>query len=361
MVKMMKAWVFDRVAAKGDFSNLEFRDVPIPRPGPDEALVQVVASAANPNDYWARQGRGKIPMPHISGSDACGVVVEVGAGVTEWKAGDEVITHCGKACHLLDCRFCASEDVEYDCHQFRIWGFDDQSLDGAYAEYVVLPAWNLLPKPSSLSRLEAAGLSLAGVTAWRMLVGDAHLDELPEGQKVLILGAAGGTGHFAVQIARAFGHQAIAIVSSEEKAELVMKLGATQVVLRRGDDEPAKKQLYKDVRKIAPDGVDVVFDHMGGSYFELCLKMLRRGGTLVSCGSTTDYHTSFNAPHIFFFARHVHGALLGSKRHLKELIRYVEEGKIRPHVGAVFGLKDLPVGQKLLESGQAVGKIVFIP
>jgi len=128
-----------------------------------------------------------------------------------------------------------------------------------------------------------------------------------------------------------------------------------------GDDEHARKQIQQDVRKIAPDGVDVVFDHMGGSYFELCLKMLRRGGTLVSCGSTTDYHTSFNAPHVFYFARHVHGALLGSKQHLEALIRQVEAYKIRPHLGAVFNLKDLPAGQKLLESGQAVGKIVFIP
>ena len=162
----MKAVVFEE---HGGIDVLKYTDVPEPKISPNEVLIRIKASGCNYNDIWARRGLPgvSIIMPHISGSDAAGEVVEVGSEVTNVKVGDEVVVHSSLSCGM--CEACARGDVFF-CRQFKIWGFQTGPLDGAHAEYAKVPAFNVVPKPKNLAWEQAASMPLVLFTAWRMLV-----------------------------------------------------------------------------------------------------------------------------------------------------------------------------------------------
>src|ERR1700674_4288109 len=243
----MKAIVFEQ---NGSCEVLRYTDAPQPKAGPNDVVINVKASACNFNDIWARRGLPgmKIILPHISGSDAAGVVVETGSEVRNIKVGDEVVVHCGISCR--QCYYCTRGE-EYFCTDFKIWGFQTGPLDGAQGEYCKVPAVNPLPKPSNLSFEEAATIPLVLVTVLRMLVSRAHIQA---GDFVLIWGAAGGLGVMAIQIAKLFNARPIAVASSDEKLELARKLGAEFALNRKRDD------IFAEVRRIT-DGhrADTVF------------------------------------------------------------------------------------------------------
>jgi len=215
----MKAIVFER---NGGCEVLHYKDTPIPRPGPNEVLIQVKASACNFNDIWARRGLPgmAIILPHISGSDAAGIVVETGSEVHHVKLGEEVVVHCGISCR--ECDYCTRGE-EFFCRDFKIWGFQTGPLDGAHAEYCKVPAANVLRKPCNLGFEEAATIPLVLVTAWRMLVSRA---QMRAGDFILIWGAAGGLGVMAIQVAKLYNACVIAVASSDDKLELCHQLGA---------------------------------------------------------------------------------------------------------------------------------------
>src|ERR1700691_3192399 len=216
----MKAIMFER---NGGYDVLKYADVAEPKAGPNDVVIKVKASACNFNDIWARRGLPgmKILMPHISGSDAAGVVVERGSEVHDVAIGDEVVVHCGIACR--HCYYCTRGE-EFFCHDFKIWGFQTGPLDGAHGEYCKVPAVNVLAKPKNLTWEEAASMPLVLVTVWRMLVSRARIQA---GDFVLIWGASGGLGVMAIQIAKLFNARPIAVASSDDKLELALKLGAS--------------------------------------------------------------------------------------------------------------------------------------
>ncbi|MGA2411125.1 MAG: alcohol dehydrogenase catalytic domain-containing protein, partial [Candidatus Binataceae bacterium] len=222
----MKAMLFER---NGGYDVLTYMDTPEPKAGPNDVVIKVKASACNFNDIWARRGLPgmKIILPHISGSDAAGVVVETGSEVKSVKIGDEVVVHCGIACR--ECYHCTRGE-EYFCPAFKIWGFQTGPLDGAHGEYCKVPAVNVLPKPPNLSFEEAATMPLVLVTVWRMLVSRARIQA---GDFVLVWGAAGGLGVMALQIVKLFNARAIAVASSEDKLELCGDLGAEFLLHRK--------------------------------------------------------------------------------------------------------------------------------
>jgi NADPH:quinone reductase-like Zn-dependent oxidoreductase len=345
----MKAVVFEQ---HGGVEVLKYREVAEPDVSPNDVLLRVRAAACNYNDIWARRGMPgmSVIFPHISGSDVAGEVVKAGSEVHNVKPGDEVVVHCGVSCR--HCEACASgEDVF--CREFRIWGFQTGPLDGGHSELVRVPAYNVIPKPKNLTWEEAASLPLVLVTAWRKLVTRARVKP---GDYVLVWGAAGGLGMMALQIARLFKAQPIAVASSDEKLRACEKLGAEALINRKTQD------VQEEVRSITGRrGVDIVFEHPGMATWPTSVLTVRRGGTIVTSGATSGHEGTTDLRHVFFRQLNVLGSTLGSKAELIQAMRFVETGDIKPVVSEVLPLKDVGRAQLSMEGSDVVGKIVLVP
>jgi alcohol dehydrogenase len=236
----------------------------------------------------------------------------------------------GQSCGV--CAACARGE-SFFCRRFKIWGFDSGPLDGGHAEYARVHEAQVVQKPSNLSFEEAAALPLVLVTAWRMLKTRAGLQP---GQTVLIWGAAGG------------------LVSNAKKAALVAELGASHVINRREQD------VVEEVRRITgKQGVDVVFEHTGQDTWPESVQSLRRGGTLVVCGATSGYLGTTDIRYLWNKQQNFHGSHLGTRAELEEALGFVARGEIRPVIHAVLPLRDVPEGQRLMEKGEVLGKIVY--
>jgi len=345
----MKAVVFDK---HGGPEVLKYAETPEPKAGPGEVVIKVKASACNFNDIWARRGLPgmEMIMPHISGSDACGTVCELGLGVTSPKLGDEVLVHCGLACR--ECYYCTRGE-EYFCPQFKIWGFQTGPLDGAHGDYCKVPAVNCIPKPKNLSDTEAATLPLVLVTVWRMLVTRARIQA---GDHVLIWGAAGGLGVMAVQIAKLYNAHAIAVASADDKLERCRQLGADYLLNRK------KHDVFKEVRKITNGKrADIVFEHTGADTWPVSMQCLKWGGTIVTCGATSGFDAKLDLRLLWNKQQNYLGSHLGNKGELIDAMRFVESGHIKPVVGDVLAQSDLARAQEMMESNAVAGKIALIP
>jgi crotonyl-CoA carboxylase/reductase len=229
--ELMQAVVIRKEREGEPERSMQLEEVPIPEIGPAEVLVLVMAAGVNFNGVWAAQGRPvsvfkmhKEPF-HIAGSDASGIVWKVGKDVRRWKVGDEVVVHCNQSCG--QCPECNGLDP-MACSEQKIWGYETSW--GSFAQFTRVQAQQLVQKPKSLGWEDAASYGLTFFTAYRMLVGQA---QVKPGDNVLVWGAAGGLGIFAIQLCRVLGANPIAVVSSPDKIELVRALGAEMVVNRR--------------------------------------------------------------------------------------------------------------------------------
>src|SRR3954449_10040168 len=253
----MAAWVIRQEREGEPKDAFQLEEIEVPEPGAFEVVVRVMAAGVNFNNVWAALGKPVSVFRshpecdhHIGGSDAAGVVWRVGPGVTRWKPGDEVVMHCNQASyedpevHGLDPLAAPSQ---------RIWGYE--TTWGPLAQFCKVQAQQLLPKPQNLSWEEAASYGLTYFTAYRMLIDQASLQA---GHKVLIWGAAGGLGVFATQLCEMTGAQSVGVVSSEEKGQLVMQLGAIDYIdrsefagmMRRGgEDDDAERARFKESRR----------------------------------------------------------------------------------------------------------------
>ncbi|MFQ5828306.1 MAG: zinc-binding dehydrogenase [Candidatus Methylomirabilia bacterium] len=345
----MKASVFHQ---HGGPEVLKYEDVPEPKPGPREVVIQVRASGCNYNDIWARQGLPgmKFDLPHISGSDAAGVVSQVGSEVTSVKAGQEVVVHPSISCRI--CEVC-TRGQEYFCRQFKIWGFQTGPLDGGHAEYAKIPEANAIPKPTTLSWEQAASIPLVLLTSWHMLVTRARLCP---GEDVLVWGAGSGIGSVAIQIAKLMGARVIAVAGTDAKLEKAKALGADHVI------NHASQDVVAEVRRITNrKGVEVVFEHVGQATWERSIAAMTWGGRLVICGNTTGFEAKADLRFLFNKQLSLLGSHQGSKAELQEGLRLVEAGKIRPVLDRVLPLKDAAEAQGLIESRAQFGKLVLIP
>jgi alcohol dehydrogenase len=345
----MKAIVFER---NGGPEVLEYKDTAVPTAGPNEVMIKVKASACNFNDIWARRGLPGMPiiLPHISGSDAAGIVVQTGSEVHNVELGQAVVVHCGISCR--QCDYCTRGE-EFFCRDFKIWGFQTGPLDGAHGEYCKVPAANVLPKPSNLSFEEAATVPLVLLTVWRMLVTRARIQA---GDFVLIWGAAGGLGVMAVQVAKLYNAHAIAVASSEDKLQLCHQLGADFVLHRK------KHDILNEVRKITKGRrADIVFEHTGSDTWPISMQCLTWGGTIVTCGATSGFDAQMDIRLLWNKQQNYLGSHLGNKGELVDAMRFVESGQIRPVVGKVLPLKELGQAQCLMENNVIGGKIAIVP
>ncbi len=345
----MKAIVFEK---NGGPEVLQYGDIAEPKAGPDEVVIRVKASACNFNDIWARRGLPGMPiiLPHISGSDVSGVVVEVGSEVKTVRVGDEVVVHCGLSCR--ECYHCTRGE-EFFCTQFKIWGFQTGPLDGGHAEYCKVPAANVLPKPRDLSHAEAASVPLVLVTVWRMLVTRARIQA---GDFVLIWGAGGGLGVMAIQIAKLYNAHPIAVASSDKKLELCHRLGAEYLINRKRQD------VFQEVRRITEGKrADIVFEHTGAETWPVSMNCLKWGGTIVTCGATSGYEAKLDIRLLWNKQQNYLGSHLGNKGELIDAMRFVGSGQIKPVIDEILPLSQNTRAQELMETNRVTGKIVMIP
>lgn len=337
------------VREHGGYDKLRHERRPVPVPGPGQVRVAVRAAGVNHLDTWVRRGvpGHTFPLPLIPGSDACGVIDAVGPGSAGFSPGDEVVVLPGLSCGV--CEACQS-GADQLCRDYRILG---EHADGTCAEFVVVPAANVAPKPTGLDAAAAASICLVFQTAWNMLVRRA---ELRPGETVLVHAGLSGVGSAAVQIARLLGAEVIATAGGAAKCQKVRDLGAHHVIDYQAGD------FAKEVRALTGKaGVQVVVEHIGEATFAGSLKSLCRGGRLVTCGATTGGNVQLPLHLVFFKSLSVLGSTMGSKGDLRRLLRLFDRGLLRPVLDRSLPMAEVEQAHRLLESRQALGKIALLP
>lgn len=346
----MKAAVF-REIGRNPSKLLKIEDIETPKIKPNEVLVRIESAAYNYDDLWALYGYPiKVPMPHISGSDAAGTVVEIGEDVTKFRTGDRVVIHPNLSCRV--CNACNS-GREYDCDDRLVWGYQTGPLWGGFSQHTHMPDTNLVKIPDNLSFKEAAAIAMVGMTSWHMLVGRAKIQPR---QTVLVMGGASGIGMAAIQIAKIFNCTVIATAGSKEKIEKCFSLGADFVVNHRLDDWDRK---IREITKRA--GIDVVIEHIGKTHFPSEVRLLRKGGTLVSTGATTGYDSTIDLRYLFFKGINILGSTQGTKAELEEVVYWTSKGKIKPLIDTVLPFAHVAKGLELMKNGSHFGKILLTP
>jgi NADPH:quinone reductase-like Zn-dependent oxidoreductase len=336
-------------ASHGDTGVIEYADAPAPSVGRDEVRVDVKAAALNHLDLWTRRGLPGIDleMPHRPGSDAAGVVREVGAGVDRFAPDDRVAVTAGVSCG--DCEFCRHGEASM-CVDYRILG---EHVPGVHAEEVAVAVDNLVPVPEGVDWAVAGSASLVFGTAWRMLVDRA---ELGPTESVLVLGASGGVGHAAVQIADHVGSEVYATASSEAKLRAVEDLGADHAI------DYARADFAEEVRALTGKrGVDVVVDHVGADTWRDSLRSLANGGRLVTCGATTGPNPETDIARIFGNQLSVVGSTMATPGQVDDVLERVWDGTFEPKIRERLPMSETARGHDLLANREGVGKVVLVP
>jgi len=326
---------------------LEIGDFDDPVAARRQVVIDVKSASLNHIDLFLRRGLPglRIPLPHIPGCDAAGVVSEVGEDVTTVAVGDRVLMNPSVSCG--QCEFCARGDASL-CTTYTLIG---ETTQGTCCEKIVVPAINAIPIPDSLSFDDAASIPLVFLTAWRMMIKRGRLRA---GESILILGASAGVGIAAIQIAKVAGARVLAAASTDEKLELCRALGADVLI------NYAKEDFVKRVRSATGKrGVDVVIDYVGKETWVKSLKSLASGGRLLTCGATTGYDPQTDLRHIFYRQLEVIGSTMGSRNDLMAPLNLILEGRMRTVVGAVFDLEETAEAHRVMEERRALGKIVI--
>ena len=358
--KVMKALVYDQYTTDDNFSKiLKIKDIPSPKPKSNEVVFKVKVAALNYDDIWGMRGKPlAIPLPHISGTDAAGEVTAIGSDVKNIKVGERVVSNGNLSCRV--CKAC-TDGREYDCRKRTIWGFETGPLWGGYCEETHLPEVNVVKIPEGVSYDDAAAASMTLVTSWHMLVGRARIQP---GQLVLIMGGSSGVGNFGIQIAKLFGCTVIA-TASPDKLDKLLELGADYAINHR--DENWHKQvrsITKNIPKPFGDipGVDVIFEHIGGSHWNKELTLLNYGGTIVTTGATTGYDVKTDLRHIFFKGINILGSTQGTRAELERGLYWMSQGKIKSIIDSVYPLEQAAEAHtKMLKGKGLFGKILMKP
>ncbi|MBL7063438.1 MAG: zinc-binding dehydrogenase [Anaerolineae bacterium] len=334
----------------GELDVLQYTDVPNPRPGPGQALVRVRACALNHLDIWIRRGWPglKLEMPHWTGADVAGEIVALGAGVIGWEAGQRVVVDPGISTREDEFTRRGEHSLSpgYVILGEYIWG--------GQAEYVAVPAANLMAMPEGWDFIQAAAPLLVSLTAWRMLI---HRAGLRAGESVLIVGAGGGVNSMAIQIAKLAGATVYALTSTEEKMEQARALGA-DVVLNYREDPRWSKALYKMTGR---RGVDVVVDNVGQATLAQSIRSVARGGRIVIVGNTSGPQAGIDIRFIFGKQISIIGSTMGTHQDFSDVMSLVWAGKLRPVVDRVMPLSEGQAAFEALERGEQFGKIVLVP
>jgi NADPH:quinone reductase-like Zn-dependent oxidoreductase len=331
----------------GDAEVLEYGEAPTPAAGPAEVVINLKAAALNHLDLWVRSGAREknIPLPHILGCDGAGVISEVGLGVTNFKLGDHVLISPGLSCGRCEKCLGGQDNI---CREYRVLGVRE---NGTYAEYVKIPAVNAIPISNRVDFHSAAAFPLVFLTSWHMLV---TLAKIRPGETVLVHGAGSGVGSAAIQIAKLFGAHIITTAGEEEKLLRAKKLGADEIINYH------EKDFVEEVKRLTEKrGVDIVFEHIGGEILEKSLTIITKGGRLVTCGATTDFLCKIDIRYLYSRHLTLYGSFMGTKNELREVVKFLENGKLKPVIDKVFHLKDVKEAHRRMEERKNFGKIVL--
>jgi len=341
----MKAVIFRR---HGGPEELEWADMPDPSPEPDDVVIKVSACSLNHLDIWERQGLPgvNIPLPHISGSDVAGEIVQAGNRVKGLRAGQRVIASPGVSCG--ECEFCR-KDFDSLCASYRLLGLQ---VNGGYAEYVKVPARAVIPVSDKYSWEEWAAVPLVFLTAWHMLASRARLQK---GETVLVHAAGSGIGSAAIQVAKHLGARVITTASSDEKLEKALALGADRIVNYKTADFIAETLDFTQGR-----GADVVFEHIGPETWAGSIRVLAKAGRLVTCGATSGREVNVDLRFLYSKQLSIFGSYMGGTRELHEVLRLIDHGQLKPVVDSVFPLKEARQAQEKMLSRQHFGKILLV-
>jgi alcohol dehydrogenase len=315
---------------------------PDPKPEADDVVIKVGATSLNYHDIFTRRGMPgiKVPMPCIMGLDFAGEIVEVGADVKDWKIGQRV---------LID-----------PVDRVGAGGLMGEMWHGGLAEYCKVPTHHLVALPDSVSFEQAACLPVAYGTAYRMM---HTIGEVQKGEKVLILGASGGVGTCAVLLAKARGCEVIACASSQSKLDRLAKLGADHGI--NYVEEEFHKWVWnkfgKPHRRKWEMGVDVVVNFTGGDTWVPSLKVLHRGGRILTCGATAGFDPKEDLRFIWSYELKVLGANGWLRPELEALIDMVASGELKPIIDKELPLEEVNEAFRLIEDREVFGKVIVKP
>jgi len=338
----MKALYYDE--QKGP-AAIKAGDFPAPEPAANEVLVRVKAFSLNHLDAWIMTGNypAKVPLPHIFGSDASGIVEKAGAGVRHAKPGDEVIVFPGLSCGR--CERCLSGH-DNECRDFSLLGV---ITPGVSAEYVKVREENIFFKPAGLSFEEASGIGITYSTAWNSLVLRAGIRQ---GDTLLIHGGGSGAGTALIQVAKLYHALVIATVGDDWKIAKAKELGADHVINHRRED------VVEAVKRITKgELVDIAVDHVGAATFNQSVSGLKKGGKLVTFGATSGDEVKVSLRHVFGKNITIHGVYVGPKASVAQLLRLFPH-QLKTVIDSVFEFNDAQKAYEKLLSRQVFGKIV---
>jgi len=327
-----------RLEEVGGPEKVAYEEVEIPSPKAHEVLVRLKYAALNRRDLFITYGMYPgMNLPATLGADGAGEVVSIGEEVTSISEGSAVVIH-----PALDW----GEKRAFHSSNHRVLGMPE---DGTFAEYVVVPAENVYPKPEYLSWEEAAALPLAGVTAYRALM---YRGDLRPGETVLIPGIGSGVALFALQIAVAHRANVYVTSSSDEKLAKAKELGAKGGINYR-------KENWAIELKQEMGGADLSIDGVGGDNFNNLIYLLKPGGRIVNFGSTTGPIKELVLPRVFFKQLDIKGTTMGSSQDFQEMLDFFEKHQISPHIYKSFSLEETKEALTYMEEGNNFGKITL--
>jgi NADPH:quinone reductase-like Zn-dependent oxidoreductase len=338
-----------QLLAHGKPGSFELRDVPDPKPGPGEVIVEVRACGLNHLDLWAEEGGlpVSIPLPRTLGGEVAGRIAEVGDGVRDWKLGDPVAIQSNLFCG--ECEYCRRGDQSM-CLRPQMLGVE---CDGGFAEKVGVPQRALVRLPAGVDYNTSAALTLAGSTAMHMLTNRA---QVRPGDWALVIGASSGVGSAAIQIAKQLGARVIATASTEPKQALARQLGAEFVVDPNGAQWPAEVRRLTGKR-----GVDIVIEHVGGDVLLKAFECLARGGTVVTCGATAGRGATLNLWPFFVRQHRLVGSYSRNAADVRATLEWAATGRLQPVIHAVFPLKEAAHAFAALRARTVLGKVLVLP
>jgi crotonyl-CoA carboxylase/reductase len=375
----MYAWAIRRERHGEPDKAFQIEVVETPAIDSQEVLVFVMAAGVNYNGVWAGLGKPISPFDvhkapyHIAGSDASGIVWAVGDKVTRWKVGDEVVIHCNQ--DDGDDEECNGGDPMFSPTQ-RIWGYE--TPDGSFAQFCRVQSRQLLPRPRHLTWEEGACYTLTLATAYRMLFGHKP-HELKPGDNVLVWGASGGLGVYAVQLINTAGANAIAVISDETKRDYVLGLGAKGVINRRDFNcwgqmptvnTPEYAAWIKEARRFGKAiweitgkgvNVDMVFEHPGEATFPVSVLVVKRGGMVVICAGTSGFNLTLDARYLWMHQKRVQGSHFAHLKQAAAANQLMLERRLDPCMSEVFPWAEIPAAHvKMMRNEHKPGNMAVL-
>lgn len=333
----------------GSIDQFELLDVPVPNIDDDEVLVDVRAASINHQDLFAvRELEQYVPeYPFWGGGDMAGVITDVGGDVTGWDVGERVVVDPALSCG--ECRFCL-EGEHSMCEEYEVFG---EHRKGGYAEYAAVPVRNLIAVPDGVPFETAAAAPMVTGTAWRALLSRGELEPYED---LLVVGATGGLGHMAVQIAKEVINvdTLYGTTSTDEKADFLRDLGVDHVIDYTTTDFDAR--IWELTGKA---GVDAVYNNVGGDTWVRSMRCLRNGGRLITSGATAGPNPSTELRLLFVRQLDVRGSTAHSRMGLRRALSFVWDGTIEPVVQRTFALTEYEEALRTMADREAYGKLVF--